>query len=181
LADPSFASVNVRFVLLGDGHLREELQSQAQRLGISHRVAFAGFRDDALKLYADFDVVALTSLNEGTPLTLIEAMASGCAVAATEVGGVIDIMGSHRATQDGFSIWDHGVTAPSRDVEGFARALRFLIERPALRQGMGRRGREFVKSRLSKERLIGDMEKLYFELVGLEAEPSRKAVVAVRS
>ena len=55
---------------------------------------------------------------------------------------------------DGFTIWDHGVTAPSRDAESFARALRYLIERPELRREMGERGRAFVRARLSKDALV---------------------------
>ena len=114
--------------------------------------------------------MALTSLNEGTPLTLIEAMCCGRAVAATEVGGVEDLMGTRRETIDGFSVWDHGVTAPSGDVEAFARALQFLIDRPGLRSEMGRAGRGFVTERMSKERLLRDMEQLYNELAGFDSE-----------
>lgn len=149
------------FMIVGDGHLRAELEAQAQAAGLNGRVSFTGFRDDAASLYADFDIAALTSLNEGTPLTLIEAMGCGCALVSTEVGGVADLMGRRRETLDGFTVWDHGVTAPSRDVDAFTKGLRYLIERPHLRREMGGRGRAFALSRLSKERLIGDIEDLY--------------------
>ncbi|HEY8461043.1 MAG TPA: glycosyltransferase family 4 protein [Blastocatellia bacterium] len=154
------------FVIVGDGHLRADLEAKAQAAGLNGRVAFTGFRSDAASLYADFDVAALTSLNEGTPLTLIEAMACGCALAATEVGGVADLMGRRRESLDGFTVWDHGVTAPSRDAEAFASGLKYLIERPELRRQMGERGRAFVLSKLSKERLISDIENLYRDLIG---------------
>jgi glycosyltransferase involved in cell wall biosynthesis len=153
------------FVIVGDGHLRAKLEAQAHGGGLNGRVAFTGFRDDAASLYSDFDIAALTSLNEGTPLTLIEAMSCGCAVASTEVGGVTDLMGRRRETLDGFTVWDHGVTAPSRDVETFTKGLRYLIERPDLRREMGDRGRAFVLSSLSIERLIGDIENLYCDLI----------------
>jgi glycosyltransferase involved in cell wall biosynthesis len=153
------------FVIVGDGHLRAELGAQAQAAGLDGRVTFTGFRDDAASLYADFDIAALTSLNEGTPLTLIEAMSCGCAVASTEVGGVPDLMGRRRESLNGFTVWDHGVTAPSRDAAAFANSLKYLIERPGLRREMGERGRAFVLSRLSKERLINDIEHLYRELI----------------
>jgi glycosyltransferase involved in cell wall biosynthesis len=153
------------FVIVGDGHLRAGLEEQAHAAGLDGRVTFTGFRDDAASLYADFDIVALTSLNEGTPLTLIEAMGCGCAVVSTEVGGVADLMGRRRDTLGGFTVWDHGVTAPSRDVEAFTNGLRYLIERPCLRREMGERGRAFVLSRLSKERLIDDVENLYCDLM----------------
>jgi len=155
----------VVFVIVGDGHLRAELEGQARAAGLDGRVTFIGFRVDAASLYADFDIMALTSLNEGTPLTLIEAMGCGCAVASTEVGGVADLMGRRRETLDRFTVWDHGVTAPSRNVEAFTSGLRYLIERPRLRREMGKRGRAFVLSRLSKERLIKDIENLYCGLL----------------
>jgi glycosyltransferase involved in cell wall biosynthesis len=156
---------DARLAIVGDGHLRERLESLVRESGLADRVTFTGFRDDAVALYADFDIAALTSLNEGTPLTLIEAMGCGCAVASTEVGGVVDLMGERREDGDGFTIWDHGVTAPSRNVEAFAEALKYLIKRPELRREMGARGRAFVWSHLSKERLTGDTENLYRRMI----------------
>jgi glycosyltransferase involved in cell wall biosynthesis len=153
------------FVIVGDGHLRAELEAQARAAGLDGSVIFTGFRGDAASLYADFDIAALTSLNEGTPLALIEAMGCGCAAASTDVGGVADLMGRRRETLDGFTVWDHGVTAPSRDVEAFTNGLKYLIERPRLRREMGERGRAFVSSRLSKGRLVGDIENLYRGLI----------------
>jgi glycosyltransferase involved in cell wall biosynthesis len=158
--------VGAKFVLIGDGHLRAELEARGRALELAGTLLFAGFRRDVLSLYEDLDVVALTSLNEGTPLTLIEGMAAGCALASTEVGGVADLMGARQAGLDGFTIWDHGITAPSGEAATFARGLRYLLERPALRQAMGERGRAFVHARLSKERLTQDIEALYRELAG---------------
>jgi glycosyltransferase involved in cell wall biosynthesis len=158
-----------RFVIVGDGHLRGEIEKQALDLGIADSTVWTGFRQDATSLYAALDITALTSLNEGTPLTLIEAMCCGRAVVATEVGGVIDVMGARRGIQDGFTIWDNGITSPSGDAETFAGALRFLAERPDLRREMGERGRLFVRSRLSRERLVNDIAALYHDLIGSEA------------
>lgn len=155
-----------RLVIVGDGHLRGDLEQKARDLGVADNILFTGFRKDATTLYADLDIVALTSVNEGTPLTLIEAMGCGRPVAATEVGGVVDVMGSRVASADGFTIWEHGVTAPSRDSEAFAKALRFLIERPELRREMGERGRAFVMANLSKDRLVSDIEGNYRSLIG---------------
>jgi glycosyltransferase involved in cell wall biosynthesis len=154
------------FFVIGDGHLRTTLEQQAARLGISDAVNFTGFREDAVSLYGALDIVALTSVNEGTPLTLIEAMCCGRAVAVTEVGGVQDLMGARRDAIDGFTVWDHGVTSPSGDVGAFSRALRFLIERPELRDRMGASGRAFASMRMSKERLLRDVEQIYCELAG---------------
>lgn len=163
-------SARLRWVIVGDGHLRADLEELSQKPEIAGCVHFTGFRKDATSLYGEFDIVALTSLNEGTPLTLIEAMACGRALAATEVGGVCDVMGEQRLSQTGFTVWDHGVTARSRDAEGLAQALQYLIERPELRRQMGARGRVFVRTRLSKERLIDDIKEVYRELTGVAAE-----------
>ncbi len=155
----------VRFVVIGDGYLRHELEALARKLGIAAWVTFTGFRDDVMSLYADFDVVTLTSLNEGTPLSLIEAMACGRAVAATEVGGIVDIMGARQASAHGFSVWDHGVTAPSQDVAALTHALRYILTRPMLRCEMGRRGQAFVRTYFSKARLVHDIEGLYHDIL----------------
>jgi glycosyltransferase involved in cell wall biosynthesis len=157
---------NVRFVVIGDGHLRSRLEERASALGVSDRVLFTGFRADVQTLYSELDIVALTSLNEGTPLTLIEAMNRGVPVVSTEVGGVPDIMGAHIETHEGFSAWDHGLTARTLDVEGFAAAVRYLVERDDLRREMGERGRQFVRDHLSRERLVSDITELYRDLSG---------------
>jgi glycosyltransferase involved in cell wall biosynthesis len=103
-------------------------------------------------------------LNEGTPLTLIEAMNSGCAVVATEVGGVIDILGQRGEQRVEFSCWEHGITTSVRDVAAFANALQLLLTQPDLRRLMGERGRDFVRTNLSRERLLQDIATLYREL-----------------
>jgi glycosyltransferase involved in cell wall biosynthesis len=175
LAMEDGACAAAHFVVVGDGHLRADLEARASALGIARAVTFTGFRKDATSLYADFDVVALTSVNEGTPMTLIEAMRSGRAVLSTEVGGVVDILGTRGRSLDGFTLWEHGVTVPSRDVQTFARAARYLLLRPDVRREMGERGRRFVAQNLSVERLLRDIETLYRELLesrrSLEASP----------
>lgn len=161
--NPSF-SQQVRCFLIGDGELRESLEALTDELGLRDCATFTGFRADVAALYRELDIVVLTSLNEGTPLTLIEALNAGRPVVATEVGGVVDILGERRETLAGFSHWEHGLTARSRDVAGFASALANLLEQPELRQQMGARGQAFVQTRLSRTRLIKDIETLYREL-----------------
>ncbi len=163
-ADPVYKE-GLRLFVIGDGELRQELEALTQQLHIADRVVFTGFRADAVALYQELDVVALTSLNEGTPLTLIEAMNQGRVVVATEVGGVVDILGQRQSSLEGFTIWEHGVTVPSKDEKTFARALRYLLERPELRRAMGQRGRIFVQAKMSRERLLQDIAGLYQELV----------------
>jgi glycosyltransferase involved in cell wall biosynthesis len=161
--------MSIRLVIVGDGHLRESLEARVATSRLRGKVHFLGFRESMSELYADFDVVALTSQNEGTPLTLLEAMSCGRSVMATAVGGVPDIMGGPARIDDGFAVWGHGVTAASGDVDGYARGLRWLLERPAIRAVMGERGRDFVAERMSVDRLVHDMGRLYEELAGRRA------------
>lgn len=156
----------VRFVVIGDGHLRRPLEEQACTLGLQDDVIFTGLRDDPESFYSALDVVALTSLNEGTPLTLIEAMANARPVIATAVGGVVDLLGNcDEAGKAGYIVCERGVRVETNDADGFCKGLNFLLEREELRQEMGERGRTFVEQNYSKERLVTDVLALYEELV----------------
>jgi glycosyltransferase involved in cell wall biosynthesis len=156
--------VTAKFILVGDGYLRPSLTSRAEELGLGGTVLFTGFRKDALSLYPELDIVVLTSVNEGTPLTLIEAMASGRPVASTEVGGVPDMMGRRCVLKKQFTIWDHGITARSGDAMGFAEGLHYLIGDVTERKKMGERGKIFVKENFLISRLIKDISALYREV-----------------
>lgn len=174
----------VRFVVIGDGHLRAELELLASSLELQDRLFFTGFREDAASLYRELDIVALTSLNEGTPLTLIEAMSQGRAVVSTDVGGVLDLMGDALGSKQGFWLWKHGAVAKSEDLSGFTNALIYLIDHPELRQKLGEEGRRFARSQMSKKRLIGDIESLYRRLIKesgalSNASPSLKPIKKV--
>lgn len=154
----------VRFVIVGDGHLRAELEQQAKTLGLNDDVIFLGTRNDAEVFYPALDIVALTSRNEGTPLTLIEAMANARPVIATTVGGVVDLLGPESQPHAGYTVCYRGVSITSGDAEGFAQGLDALIRDPALRRELGERGREFVAQNYAKERLLRDISKLYAEV-----------------
>ncbi|HEV2801784.1 MAG TPA: glycosyltransferase [Pyrinomonadaceae bacterium] len=169
----------VRFVVIGDGNLRGELETEARTLGLSEHVTFTGTRSDPENFYAALDIVALTSLNEGTPLTLIEAMANARPVVATAVGGVVDLVGqpvknetahtSAGTEKDGaaavYTVCERGVRVPSGEAETFAGALQLLVADENLRRELGERGRAFVAEHYSKERLVKDVLNLYSELL----------------
>ncbi len=148
---------DARFVVYGDGADRAALEARGTH------VHFAGTRP-AREIYGAIDIAALTSLNEGTPLTLIEAMANGIPVISTAVGGVVDLLGAVEEKHDGFDIRERGITAASNDEIGFAAGLRRLLDDAALRQRFSERGRVFARAHYSKERLIGDIRRLYREL-----------------
>ncbi len=159
----------VRFVIIGDGNLRGTLEEQARELGLADDVVFVGTREDPEFFYPALDVVALTSHNEGTPLTLIEAMANERAVVSTAVGGVVDLLGARLADETGYSVCERGISVKSGDVEGFAAGLTKLAQDDDLRKELGRRGGEFVAGNYAKERLINDISNLYDQLLKAKA------------
>ncbi|HXC70334.1 MAG TPA: glycosyltransferase [Pyrinomonadaceae bacterium] len=159
----------VRFIVIGDGLLREELERQRQELGLDADVIFVGNRTDPEYFYPALDVVALTSRNEGTPLTLIEAMANARPVVSTSVGGVVDLLGD--VVEDGpYKVCKRGISVPPDDEEAFVAALSRIIRDRSLRQELGGRGLEFVEVNYSKERLIEDIKGLYDELCHEKAQ-----------
>jgi glycosyltransferase involved in cell wall biosynthesis len=153
----------VRFIVIGDGGLRQMLEAQSEALGLDKDVIFVGERKDPEYFYPALDVVALTSRNEGTPLTLIEAMANARPVVATSVGGVVDLLGD--VVEDGpYQVCRRGIGVPPGDEEAFVAALSRIIRDRSLRQELGERGLEFVEVNYSKERLFEDIKGLYAEL-----------------
>ncbi|MGH7794185.1 MAG: glycosyltransferase [Candidatus Binatia bacterium] len=149
------AENTARFVIVGDGALRSELEQQARELGLLDRVLFTGWRRDLPRIYADLDVLAVSSDNEGTPVSAIEAMAAGCPVVATRVGGLPDLIHDSMI----------GRLVPPRDAEALANAVLDLLRRPDAAQEMGRNAAEAVRQRFTLPRLISDLDRLYNQLV----------------
>ncbi len=158
---------NVKFVILGDGHLRQSLEQRVDDLNLRERVLFLGSRNDPENFYPALDILALTSLNEGTPLSIIEGMANARPVVATLVGGVGDLLGQRVSAVDDrrFVIHERGITVTSGDAPGLAQAIDHLIEHEELRADFGHRGREFVLKNYAKERLLNDIAALYGNLL----------------
>jgi glycosyltransferase involved in cell wall biosynthesis len=142
---------NLKFAVVGGGELQEQSELLARELGISDRVVFAGWWSEIEKVYADADITALTSDNEGTPVCLIESLSSGVPVVSTDVGGVRDVV------KDGES----GFLVPKGDAAAFAASVAKLIESPALRTRMGTAGKEDAIVRYSYKRLSSDIVSLY--------------------
>src|SRR6185295_15697335 len=111
-------------------HLRNELEAKTRALGLSAEVVFSGTRKDPEFFYPALDIVALTSRNEGTPLTLIEAMLNERPVIATAVGGVVDLLGEavgSTVASEAFTICKRGISIRPNDAAGFAAGLTRLI------------------------------------------------------
>ncbi|MFH1847741.1 MAG: glycosyltransferase, partial [Candidatus Omnitrophota bacterium] len=147
--------IDVKFLVIGDGELKESLQNYASRLGIADMVKFCGWHNDMAEVYADLDLVALTSLSEGTPLSLIEAMAAGKAVVSTDVGGVSDLIEDQKS----------GLLVENGNAYQFKDAMARLLRDSDLRRRLGEAGGEFVCAAYSKDRLLKDMEGLYKALL----------------
>ncbi len=158
------AAGKVRFAIVGDGHLRGRLEDEARSLGIVDAILFLGNRTDIDSVYAGLDIVALTSLNEGTPLSLIEAMAARRPVISTVVGGVRDLLGQTVEEKDGFRICERGIGIDSRSADEYRKGLIYLAENERLRESLAEKGRAFVETEYSKERLFRDIAQLYRSL-----------------
>jgi glycosyltransferase involved in cell wall biosynthesis len=158
---------SVRFVIIGDGALRHTLERQADSLGLADNVIFTGSCRDVDRVYPALDIVALTSRNEGTPLTLIEAMANARPIISTAVGGVVDLLGASNSHNPDAPFWicQRGIGVVHDDPSAFAAALAFFIGSAELRRETGERGLQFVAAHYSKERLLEDIKKLYAELL----------------
>jgi glycosyltransferase involved in cell wall biosynthesis len=144
---------NAVLLLVGDGPLRPTFEDTVRSLGISHRVRFAGWNEDLAPVYATIDVLVLSSLNEGTPVAIIEAMAAGKPAIATAVGGIPDLVA------DGTT----GILVRPRAPEALAEAMRRLANDGSLRRQMGAAARVAAQSRFGVDRLVDEIEALYRE------------------
>lgn len=142
---------DVVFIIIGDGELKASIQAQAEALGLKHLVIFPGFLTDLSRIYSDLDVVTLTSDNEGTPVTIIEAMALGKPVVSMAVGGIPDIV------EDG--VMGHLVT--KKDPALFAEKVIDLLDDPGKAQQFGKTAQTKTLNRFGVQRLAKDINTLY--------------------
>jgi glycosyltransferase involved in cell wall biosynthesis len=154
--------VDATLCMVGDGPDRAGLEQRAHDLGIVRDTLFLGYQEDVAPFYAAFDALVLPSSNEGTPVSVIEALGAGRPVVATRVGGVPDVV---RDGVDGFLV-EPGAT------DELADRLAELAQDATLRAQMGRQGRERVVPRYAVERLVDDVDQLYRSL--LNAEGARR-------
>jgi glycosyltransferase involved in cell wall biosynthesis len=161
---------DARFVIVGDGELREALEKQVKDKHLERHVFLAGFRVDALELTKGCDVFAISSINEGLCTALIDAMAMGKPAVATSVGGIPEVM------VDG----ETGYLVPPRDHRAMADRLVFLLKHPEARQSMGRAAYARVRDAFSVDRMIDETAAVYEQQAGRRraadtANPSARA------
>jgi glycosyltransferase involved in cell wall biosynthesis len=147
--------VSARFVIVGEGPLKTDLQEQAQRLGIADHVSFAGERRDVEDILRTASLLWLTSRWEGLPNVVLEAMATGVPVIATDVGGTRELI---RSGVDGFVV-------PSSDAAGFVRHARDLLNDSARQRQFAAAARVRAQE-FSTARMIATLSQLYDDALG---------------
>jgi glycosyltransferase involved in cell wall biosynthesis len=146
---------NFRLLIAGEGNQFDDLKSMAARLGLEMAVIFLGFRNDVPAILRLSDFYICSSLSEGLSLSILEAMAAGKSVLATNVGGNPELI------KNG----ENGFLVPPSDPAALAEKITFLIENLGLRQSMGEISRGFAQDRFSLTRMMADYQNLYEELL----------------
>jgi glycosyltransferase involved in cell wall biosynthesis len=144
-----------RFLVVGDGPLRQELEARVREMEIEDSVLFTGEVDDTAALLAAIDVSVLTSLKEGCSNSVIESMAAGKPVVATRVGGNPELV------EDGVT----GFVVPAGDAHAVARRVIELLSNPELRRRMGEAGQARAWARFTAERMVEETTSLYLSVL----------------
>jgi glycosyltransferase involved in cell wall biosynthesis len=152
-----------RFAIAGDGELRERLEHSVQQSKMAGKIKFVGWQKDLSDFYADIDLLVMTSRQEGTPLTLLEAMASGKPFVSTDVGGICDLTAETPEFLDGIRIFKNGILTEPSGVS-LAKGIQYLLDRPSQALQMGRAGRSFVSDTFAENRSGSELEQLYLKL-----------------
>jgi glycosyltransferase involved in cell wall biosynthesis len=149
---------HARFLVVGEGPMRADLERRATNLGIADRVTFTGFRGDAPQIIAELDILAVPSRSDGSPLVVCEAMAAGIPVVASRVGGLPDLVADGRT----------GLLVGPGQAEELARAMVSLLLDPAAADEFGGHAREVAGTR-THAHLVERMEAMYRYLAGRAA------------
>jgi glycosyltransferase involved in cell wall biosynthesis len=155
-------SPQVRFLVVGDGPLREELLALAKRIGVEKRVRFLGHRTDAWALVGLMEVLVVPSVTEGSPLIVLEAMATGVPVVASAVGGIPDQIRHDK----------EGLLVPPGDTGALGEALLNLLRDPALARRLGEAGRRRATSEFAHPTMVRRIEDVYRDALGRPASRS---------
>jgi len=156
---------DVRFIVAGDGPLRAAAEQAARAAGLGAAITFCGFRTDAAELLKTFDVAVFPSLWEGLPLAVLEAMAAGAAVVASDLPGHREIL------EDGV----HGRITPPGDPAALAAAVEELLQDPARRARLVAAARERVRERFTVERMVERTVAVYRDAIARADAPGLRA------
>ena len=158
------------FLWIGDGELREQVFSQARKMGIEDSITFTGYCQDLLPVLSSIDIFALTSIYESFGYVTCEAMALSKPVVGTNVAGTKELV------VDGTT----GFLVEPRDPEAFAERLALLIQDPSLRERMGRAGRTRAETEYDLSRMIGEIQDFYHKLMATAGANGVRPNVALR-
>ncbi len=149
------SEINARLVLVGEGPLRQDLEAEARRHQLGDRVIFTGLRSDVPELLQAVDVVAFSSLFEGMPMVLLEAMAASRCVVTTDVPGILEAVRDDR----------EALVVPAGDVGGLATALERVAKGPELRERLGASARQRFDDGFTADAMVRAYESLYREVL----------------
>jgi glycosyltransferase involved in cell wall biosynthesis len=135
---------DARFLILGEGELRQPLERQVRELGLDRHVLLPGFRADAVGLQKSFDIFAMSSITEGLGSAMLDAMACETAVVATQAGGIPEAIVDSQ----------HGLLVPPHDATALARALVRLLKDPDLRAQLAKTARQRIVDEFSVEKMV---------------------------
>jgi glycosyltransferase involved in cell wall biosynthesis len=147
---------NTLFVIVGDGPDRAKLEELSRELKIEASVVFTGSRRDMPSVYASLDIFVLASLDEGMPMAVLEALASGCPTIATEVGAVPKLIMPGQS----------GLLIPPGHAQGLTQAICSLLSEPDLRRRLARNAERIVRERYSSNYMARKYLRIYDELLG---------------
>lgn len=159
------SSPQARFVMVGDGPMRAVIEREIDHFGLHGVVSMAGWKRSMADVYREIDFLVLTSSNEGTPVAVLESMASGRPFVATNVGGMPDLMSGNAESHDGFDVHANGVLVHARTASALTAAATILTADASRRAKMGAAGKQFVSRRFGKERLADELENLYMTIL----------------
>jgi glycosyltransferase involved in cell wall biosynthesis len=147
---------DARFVILGEGELREHLERQVREYRLEKHVFLPGFRTDVIGCIKAFDLFVMSSVTEGLGTSLLDAMACGKAIVATDAGGIPEVVEPRV----------NGTLVPPRDPRAMATAIVSLLSDAATRQAMGTAGLARVRERFTVERMVGATARVYARAAG---------------
>lgn len=145
---------DTEFVIIGDGYLRDNLEQKVQDLNLDGYIKFYGYRKDIISVLASLDIFIMSSVKEGLPLALLEAMAAGLPIIATSVGGIPEVLGAER-----------GIIVPPAEPVRLAEAIIRLIDDTALRLEYAKKARQYVVENHNCLNAVNKVDELYKELL----------------
>lgn len=146
---------NTKFILVGEGSLRNALEARVSAWGLKDKIKFSGWREDIPEIMSVLDLLVLPSLNEAVGIVLIEAQAQGVPVVASSVGGIPEIVKSQET----------GILVPPKDVSGLAAAILAILDNPDKRQAMSESARTWAGDRFKAEKMCEKISWLYTQIL----------------